>query len=906
MSIKGRIAELRRIVRLHTNWLSVTLLGRDAISTEEYEEIVAYGKLPLNEESISLVERSYILGRLKALLRRTEYKDLLYQDVLNADLAQLTALEELVLEEAKLRAGTHVKGLADDISRGAFLRLAEALQRTVDESTVQGIIQDQTALAIKEKKSYVELAENLAQELKTDWSRDWEKVATTEMQRAKVRGQAAAISNGVGMYANTGGPSSHVSIIPSPGTCEDCAHHYLETDGNPKVFVLKDLLAAGTNADRDHSRGAGGRHAHWQPVLPPMHPECGCSIEFVPPGMGWVSGKLTVTDPAMFSTTISKATDQGSMSGIVKPPGPKSTQGPKPPKVGSVAGAAAPGNTAGPGRPKSTVGSSSTTTMTQHSNIDWESFHQWDGKGAPPPGAVPYKKRDGTQGFAIPNNAQVQASVEVENAKKWSKADPHKPDHVVLDHLKNGEFANVNQISAGGIPNEQARARASDEGIAVGVHEFYQVTIRGNGRGALKPHSKKKPRLDSFMDGAGHTIPGTEHKREVAAYGVGSLLSPGLVPPATIRNFEGRSMSLSQWKETAPSLDYHLSRQSTAAEHSNTVKHLLHLATTHGNDKMREQIHTVAVMDYVMANTDHHADNVLVESDYSKLHSIDNGHSFGNGFIARNGLARSMHSARMKLQIPESLQTRMKNTSLGDLKRAAGGHLEDWEVGQTFLRMHYLMHLQETEGELDFDKLGRTEWRSWDGTIHMPRIGAGSSGEWSDLDSTAFSARNQAGQLPSQLFNSWAKAYIEEGASDESHPYHNDLKQIKDIGVFMEPGSLVNHKEYRASGKHREYEATIEAKKDIPRRLAGSLRELLQGGSSSSSTPPSSPGPAARAPTSFEAASTNPGGRGGATGTVPSVRSGISVAQQARKNRTEEMTVKALPLYLDETLLDGE
>ena len=146
--IGERLRELRKIVRLHTNWFTVSLLGKDAVSDVELRELEKYGKLPL-DENLDFVQKSYILGRLQAILKSSEYKNLSYEEVeAKVKKAKFTSLEEYAVEYAKLHAADGLKGLAADIAAGAFDRLASAVHETVSEASVRGIIQDQTAMAL--------------------------------------------------------------------------------------------------------------------------------------------------------------------------------------------------------------------------------------------------------------------------------------------------------------------------------------------------------------------------------------------------------------------------------------------------------------------------------------------------------------------------------------------------------------------------------------------------------------------------------------------------------------------------------------------------------------------------------------------------------------------------------------
>ena len=57
----NRLATFRRLLRLHFNWLTLKLLGKDLLSKEELKELKDYGRLSLGDE-VGLIERSFALG----------------------------------------------------------------------------------------------------------------------------------------------------------------------------------------------------------------------------------------------------------------------------------------------------------------------------------------------------------------------------------------------------------------------------------------------------------------------------------------------------------------------------------------------------------------------------------------------------------------------------------------------------------------------------------------------------------------------------------------------------------------------------------------------------------------------------------------------------------------------------
>jgi len=68
-----KMKELRHVAKLHANWLIYATLGESAVTKEELDELIKYKKLPMGS-SLDLVDKSYLLGRLKAILKASEYK----------------------------------------------------------------------------------------------------------------------------------------------------------------------------------------------------------------------------------------------------------------------------------------------------------------------------------------------------------------------------------------------------------------------------------------------------------------------------------------------------------------------------------------------------------------------------------------------------------------------------------------------------------------------------------------------------------------------------------------------------------------------------------------------------------------------------------------------------------------
>jgi len=825
--------ELKRVVRLHANWLVYATLGESALSPTEVTELKKYGKLPMGQ-ALNLTDKSYLLGKFRALYKRGEYSYLNYEEVQSQH--KLSPLEELVVEQARLRAGQQMKGVAQDIADGVYTSLSQVLGKAVSEAVVSQTVADETALAIIYRKTAQDLASNLASRLQTGQRRNWKIVAETAMQAAKVAGSAQAIVNKVGIYALSDGPESMVSVIPGQLCCEDCTSHYTGADGQPRVFRLSTLLGAGSNADGDvtHTK-QNGRHTHWKTTLPPLHPSCGCSIVYVPPGHGWVDGKLSMLNKSLFAEHLAKARSgvSGGISPTVEPKGAPSNQ-----KEGtgtpSLPGAAAPGNHAGPGRPSGglpkpgsgTPGGSGGGPMYVSCPFGGGAdCMKHGGNGATmhkPGGAIMKKHQEAMMRGAKPTTPDaIEAQHKAMDATALAyNGTPHARD-VTLTHLSEGDIGSAKNLSS--------------EGLA-GQHVSHKVTIVGNGSGVMKPAPVFPEAIykgGGWADGAANMPRDSGHKSEVGASNLAHSL--GLtehVPPTVARLGTGEhgthkgETSLQQWKdgylpasfgteETVATPDANMSGSRSNNKTNNAYEALRTAAPD--KEKFDNKMSELAVMDMVMNNNDRHMGNLVVNKDHSDVVGIDHGLSFASGMQGhKNGIHYGMEAAGKPLTVPDHLMTRFKSNSLGATERAMeGSGLQPWQVMQTHLRQKYVSHLQETHGYIPPETTRYILQGA--GKNPMPRPGAsfGEPGADSIMDRLDnYNKTKDEGQLPDQLFSSFAKDYINKGLAKKDSPEHADFERMAKEMPLHEPGRI-HDKDYHGSEDHQSHWDSIPAYKGV-------------------------------------------------------------------------------------------
>ena len=718
-----KIAELRRVTKLHVNWLVYATLGEFALTKDEVAELVKYDKLPMGK-SLDLVDKSYLLGRLKAILKRSEYKDVTYEEVSDKskDL-KLSSLEDLVVEQARLKAGNYLKNLATEIGNGVFDALSASLGSTITEATIRDIVADETALALVQKQSSQALASSLASRLQTGPKKAWRQVAQTELHRAKVSGHAQAIINRVDIYTHSAGVNSDVSVIPAKNCCEDCSEHYLDKTGNPKVFKLLDLVSAGSNADDGvvHTK-RNGKHTHWKTTLPPLHPSCGCQLVYVPPGYGWVGGKLSLLQKSLFEASLIKARAgvSGGISSTVEPKGAPSMQ--KTPGIPSQPGAAAPGNVAGPGRPHN----DGTPPAPKNDFSPTAGIPKAGGGGGPrndsggskmskyaacPFGGGPDCMKHGGNGA---EQHKMGGSIMQKHQEAMARGAQPKTEQAKEEHQKQEE-ARAEAYDAAPHPRDEKLSLMSEGTITSakplgeegGKHVSYKATFEDGGSACMKP----PPKFDeeayegwSFPDGAANMPRDRGHISEQAAHV--AAISLGLenhVPETVVRSHDGTGgidysgdMSAQAWQDGYS--------QGTRHGIGSYKSYMARVPEEH-REKVANKLKEIACMDFVINNNDRHWDNLVFNRDLSDVKAIDHGVSFGTGLQGhKNGIHNKLAVAGEKLTVPSHMHVRFKNQTFDQTKRQfEGSGLEDWQVAQVHLRMKYLAHLQDTHGHVPIE-----------------------------------------------------------------------------------------------------------------------------------------------------------------------------------------------------------
>jgi hypothetical protein len=188
----------------------------------------------------------------------------------------LEGLERDAWIQARTRAGEYARGLGNIVDAKMHDLVVEKwegedLVAPADEGlrvVTREQIRELTAEAIAHRKTAEDLASDLGHAT-DDWSRDWLRIARTELQGAYNEGVIID-------HIRWEGADAPVARVPEPGACPDCERVCLDSEGKPIVWSAQQLIANGTNAGR--------RRDDWRCTTWPIHPHCRCGTQAVPPG----------------------------------------------------------------------------------------------------------------------------------------------------------------------------------------------------------------------------------------------------------------------------------------------------------------------------------------------------------------------------------------------------------------------------------------------------------------------------------------------------------------------------------------------------------------------------------------------------------------------------------------------
>jgi len=271
---KEQLKEIAEIIQDHVGVMLHVFVGNEEVKKD------LLNKLGIPLDASSLIQNSYILGKIVQMMSEGAVKTLTY-DGLKAKAREysLTQMEKNSLKYAQEHAGEYVTALGQKVTRNVNTKIVTS-SRSANLARAQlKNIRDTVSDSILNKKTRGQLASDLYHNAE-DWNRDWRRVAHTELWNARLQGEVASILEGDTIHGEAKGGETQVFRRPAPDACQHCKRLYLESDGTtPIVYNLSELINNGDNV--------GKKTIDWQPTTHTTHPNCSCPIAVLPDGFGF-------------------------------------------------------------------------------------------------------------------------------------------------------------------------------------------------------------------------------------------------------------------------------------------------------------------------------------------------------------------------------------------------------------------------------------------------------------------------------------------------------------------------------------------------------------------------------------------------------------------------------------------
>lgn len=270
---KETMEKIREIVQKHYARLVVSVLGRDALSQKELKELESAGIDTSNQDSLmTLVYNHNFINHPVRLEDPKTVEEMRAQQSIQGLVPKGTA-HEYTIENVNDKT----KQFIDKLKLDMTTRLENIIRENNDSykmNALQNLDRDDSLDDLVKESTLGKLKQKL-RDTSGEGSRDWNRVAITEM------------SNAIGIASvdrivsdNVDADLDEVYVfritVKDAKTCKWCRRFYDDSDGSPKVYKLSTLMGNGSNY--------GKKTDSWQPVIGATHPNERCSqmIELKP------------------------------------------------------------------------------------------------------------------------------------------------------------------------------------------------------------------------------------------------------------------------------------------------------------------------------------------------------------------------------------------------------------------------------------------------------------------------------------------------------------------------------------------------------------------------------------------------------------------------------------------------
>jgi hypothetical protein len=276
---KKTIEKIKEIIENKYASFTISMLGSSVFSDKELKNLGLSRKNLNNESLLALAYNHNFINQQKTTASPTSISDMKAQQsapgVVPVGEAHDYTIEHLnenaaqLLSKLKENVASQIEGMIRESNNQFKFNSLQNLDRPdeVDDIIKQGMVSQ-----IKQK----------LRDTSGDATRDWNRVAVTEVSNSVGLGATDAI-----VARNRDSKLDEVYVfritVGDAKVCKFCNAFYVDTDGSPRVYRLSTLLSNGSNY--------GKKSSEWKPVSVATHPNerCAAPLE-LPPGYKVLKG----------------------------------------------------------------------------------------------------------------------------------------------------------------------------------------------------------------------------------------------------------------------------------------------------------------------------------------------------------------------------------------------------------------------------------------------------------------------------------------------------------------------------------------------------------------------------------------------------------------------------------------
>lgn len=281
---KDTLEKIRKIIAKNYNKLMISVLGVPSFTKEEIAQFKAQGIDVTNTESfLELIYNHNFINPVTEPNTPNSLEEMRSQQKISGLVPKGEAHEYTVeslnnktkqlIEKLKIETTTRLEGFINQNNDEYKMNALQNLNRTNEADM---LVKESSLAKVKQK----------LKDSSKEASRDWQRVALTEMGNAIGAGSVDRIVS-LNQNKNLNEVYVYRIIVGDEKTCKWCRRFYQDSDGTPKVYKLSTLLGNGTNY--------GKKTDAWEPVIGSTHPNSRTSQAIELPS-GWkveAGGKMT-------------------------------------------------------------------------------------------------------------------------------------------------------------------------------------------------------------------------------------------------------------------------------------------------------------------------------------------------------------------------------------------------------------------------------------------------------------------------------------------------------------------------------------------------------------------------------------------------------------------------------------